>query len=70
MDLETSQKYGFGHIPCYYNRFGGGPPCEKPAVWRSIGCNNMTDGWTWCDEHSKDDPEFRERIPVSAGEGK
>ena len=47
---------------CYANRSHPTlPRCPNTARWIGTGTGNLTDDWTWCDEHKPPDG-FRKRL--------
>jgi hypothetical protein len=50
--------------PCYHNLYHPmDAPCSNVPRWRGHGTNNVTDDWTWCDEHA---PSIEWRVPLES----
>ncbi len=42
--------------PCWFHRFGGGEPCDRPGRWRwpdppHVSGRQVLIAMRWCDEH-------------------
>lgn len=52
---------------CFSNKWHSREPqCTQPAVWKGCGTYNISDDWTWCNDHAPQDPQYRIRLADQA----